>query len=203
MGEDKHVSAPSKGRNASRRTCGLVALAVAAVMAIAPVSPAAAQSGETVGSGDAEALRTGSVTGLAIPRFVSLKADRVNMRKGPSRSHQVEWVLLKAGLPVEITAEFENWRRIRDFAGDEGWVFHTLLSGRRTVLFAPWGTDGDLIPLRRQPSETAPLAAQVGPRVLGDVIACENNWCELDLGEARGWAQQDVLWGVYPGEKVN
>ena len=80
----------------------------------------------------------GSVSGLPLPRFVSLKADKVNLRAGPTREHEVTWVFTRAGLPVEITAESENWRRIRDSEGTEGWVYHALLSSRRTVLVAPW-----------------------------------------------------------------
>lgn len=143
----------------------------------------------------------GPVTGLPMPRFVSLKANRVNMRRGPSRSHQVEWVLVRAGLPVEITAEFENWRRIRDFEGDEGWVYHTLLSGRRTVLVAPWSQDAQLVAYRR-PDETAAIAARVAPKVIGDVESCEDGWCEIAFDGARGWVRQDQLWGTYPSESV-
>ena len=71
----------------------------------------------------------GPASGLPLPRFVSLKADRVNVRIGPAKTHEVKWVYQRAGLPVEITAEFENWRRIRDADGTEGWVYHSLLSG--------------------------------------------------------------------------
>ena len=79
-------------------------------------------------------------SGLPVPRFVSLKADRVNVRGGPTKDHEVRWVYTRAGLPVEITAEFENWRRIRDWEGSEGWVYHSLLSGRRTALVMPTQT---------------------------------------------------------------
>ncbi len=178
-----------------------VAFATAAVTALS-LAPAAAQSSSDDSAEGASAIRTGSVTGLPIPRFVSLKADRVNMRRGPSRSHQVEWVLLRAGLPVEITAEFENWRRIRDYAGDEGWVFHTLLSGRRTVLFAPWSIGNSLVTLKAEPADDATTIAQIGPRVLGDIVECESRWCEIDVESARGWISQDSLWGVYPGETI-
>src|SRR5262249_7190806 len=71
---------------------------------------------------------------LPIPRFVSLKSDKVNVRSGPTKDHEVTWVYTRTGLPVEITAEYENWRRIRDWEGAEGWVYHSLLSGRRTGL---------------------------------------------------------------------
>ena len=72
------------------------------------------------------------------PRYVSLKTDRVNLREGPSKDHRTAWVFQRAGLPVEIVAEYETWRRIRDSEGTEGWVLHSLLSGRRTALVMPW-----------------------------------------------------------------
>src|SRR5882724_5323489 len=95
----------------------LIALACAAI-ACAPAQ-----------SEDAAAA---AASGLPLPRFVSLKADKVNLRAGPTRDHDVTWVFTRAGLPVEITAESENWRRIRDSEGTEGWVYHSMLSGRRT-----------------------------------------------------------------------
>ncbi len=97
-------------------------------------------------------------SGLPLPRFVSLKSDRVNVRAGPGQSHRVAWVFSRAGLPVEIVAEFENWRRIRDSDGSEGWVFHSLLSGRRTGVVAPWSGE------RRSPSAVRPATAPRPPR---------------------------------------
>ena len=79
----------------------------------------------------------GPVTKLPLPRFASLKTDRVNLREGPSKDHATKWVYERAGLPVEITAEFEIWRKVRDSQGVEGWVLHSLLSGRRTGLVTP------------------------------------------------------------------
>jgi SH3-like domain-containing protein len=87
----------------------------------------AAARADTTGS-----IAAGSASGLPVPRFVSLKADKVNMHIGPAKHYEVKWLYQRAGLPVEITAEFENWRRIRDSDGTEGWVYHSLLSGRRT-----------------------------------------------------------------------
>src|SRR5262245_45303675 len=79
-------------------------------------------------------IAPGAASGLPIPRFVSLKSDRVNVRAGPTKDHEVTWVYTRSGLPVEVTAEFENWRRIRDWEGAEGWVYHSLLSGKRTAI---------------------------------------------------------------------
>lgn len=145
----------------------------------------------------------GAASGLPVPRFVSLKSDRVNVRAGPSKDHDVVWVFTRAGLPVEITAEFENWRRIRDWEGAEGWVYHTLLTGRRTALVAPQSrSSGDLLPLYASADTQSSLSAKLQSGVLGTLKRCSGNWCRL-FGEGfDGWIEQARLWGVYPNEKL-
>ncbi len=146
----------------------------------------------------------GSASGLPVPRFVSLKSDRVNVRAGPSKDHDVVWVFTRAGLPVEITAEFENWRRIRDWEGAEGWVYHTLLTGRRTALVSPQlRSAGDLLPLYQDADAQSALSAKLQSGVLGALKRCSGNWCRL-FGEGfDGWIEQARLWGVYPNEKLD
>ena len=102
---------------------------------------------------------------------------------------------------MEITAESENWRRIRDAEGSEGWVYHALLSGRRTVLVAPWSKEGSFA-LRERPDAQAPLAARLQRGVLGTVRNCNGKWCRI-FGEGfDGYIEQERLWGVYPNESV-
>ncbi len=110
----------------------------------------------------------GPMTGLSVPRYVSLKSDRVNLREGPSKDHRTSWVFERAGLPVEITAEFDTWRKIRDSEGSEGWVLHSLLSGRRTALVAPWKKDQSM-PLYDQPRPDASVVANLQSGVIGNV----------------------------------
>src|SRR5215207_226942 len=109
-------------------------------------------------------------TGLPVPRFVSLKTDRVNLREGPSKDHRTAWVFQRAGLPVEIVAEYETWRRIRDSEGTEGWVLHSLLSGRRTALVMPWVKDpAASIPLLDRAEERGETLARLEPGVIAHV----------------------------------
>ncbi len=144
----------------------------------------------------------GSVSGLPLPRFVSLKADKVNLRAGPTREHDVTWVFTRAGLPVEITAESENWRRIRDSEGTEGWVYHSLLSSRRTVLVAPWSKKDEIFPLHASGDGSARVTAQLQPGVLGSVKSCDKKWCRI-FGEGfDGYIEQERLWGAYPDESI-
>jgi len=179
---------------AHRRPACRPALCMAAVLAALAFAPAPA--------GAADGVTTGSASGLPVPRFVSLKSDRVNLREGPSKDHRTTWVFQRAGLPVEVTAEFETWRRIRDSVGSEGWVLHSLLSGRRTALVAPWEKAGTL-PLSAKPDSRADVVAQLQPGVLASIKACNGKWCRLAGQGFDGWLPQDKLWGAYPTEKLD
>ena len=179
---------------------GAAALGAASMIATKASSPPAAAVAATADDAN-RGSNSGTNTGLAIPRFVSLKTDRVNVRRGPARDHEVVWVFTRTGLPVEIIAESDNWRRIRDVDGSEGWILHSLLSGRRTALVAPWAKEATLN-LYSARSADAPINARLAPGVLGQIKTCGNGWCRLSGDRFDGWIQQDRLWGVYPDEVV-
>jgi SH3-like domain-containing protein len=125
----------------------------------------------------------------------------VNVRQGPSADHKVAWTFTRAGLAVEITAEFDNWRRIRDSEGAEGWVQQGLLSGRRTALVAPWAK-GKFFDLRARGREDAAIKAHVESGVLVSLKGCNGAYCRVDAEKAEGYMKQGELWGVYENEKV-
>jgi SH3-like domain-containing protein len=144
----------------------------------------------------------GPSSGLNVPRFVSLKSDKVNVRRGPSTDQSIVWVFARAGLPVEIIAEADNWRRVRDSEGADGWVYHSLLSGRRTVLISPWSKGKEAVALFSGRSTGSRAVAQLQSGVLGNIVGCDGEWCELTVDDFTGYVEQDKLWGVYRGEEV-
>ena len=141
-------------------------------------------------------------TSLPVPRFVSLKSDKVNVRKGPSTDQSIVWIFSRAGLPVEVIAESDNWRRVRDSEGADGWVFHSLLSARRTVLVTPWSKGAESVPLYASKSIGSRAVATLQSGVLGNVLDCDGEWCQVSVDDYSGYVQQDKLWGVYRGEEV-
>jgi len=150
----------------------------------------------------AEQPAAGTASGLPVPRFVSLKSDKVNVRAGPTKDHDVAWIYNRAALPVEVTAEFENWRRIRDWEGAEGWVYHSLLSGKRTALVSPQTKGKELLDLRDKPDAASAINARLQHGVLATVKRCRDGWCRLTGDGFDGWIEQTRLWGVYPKEKL-
>jgi SH3-like domain-containing protein len=169
-------------------------ITVALLAAVLAAGPAAA-------AGSDIPIATGSVSHLPIPRFVSLKADKVNVRAGPGQDQVVRWVYTRAGMPVEITAEYENWRRIRDWEGSEGWVYHALLSGKRTGVVVP-RLQEKLVPLYAGSSKETAVVAELQAGVLGTLKECTGTWCEFSGKGFDGWIRQDRLWGAYPNEKI-
>ncbi|MCB1462299.1 MAG: hypothetical protein KDJ90_07685 [Nitratireductor sp.] len=141
-------------------------------------------------------------SGLPLPRYVSLKSQRVNMRVGPGTEYQVEWMYLKRGLPMEVIQEFDNWRKVRDPEGNEGWILHSLLSGERTVIVSPWNKSSDMLEMRASASSDSRLVAKVEPGVVASVSKCDGGWCEIAASGASGYMRQNQLWGVYPDEKL-
>jgi SH3-like domain-containing protein len=143
-----------------------------------------------------------TTSGLPVPRYVSLKSDHVNVRAGPTKDNDVAWVYTRSGLPVEITAEYENWRRVRDSEGSEGWVYHSLLSGRRTAVVTMKNKD-DLAALYDSADTSSAVTARLQAGVVAQVKKCSNGWCRILGNGFEGWIEQQRLWGVYADEQVN
>lgn len=167
------------GRDLSRLTPFLLLLAM---LTVPPVQAAPAEG-----------------SGLPLPRFVSLRADEVNLRTGPGTRYPIEWIYSRKDLPVEVVAEFETWRKIRDWQGSEGWVLQTMLSSRRMMVVI-----GGPHPLRASDSDSAEAVAMVEAGVLGRLLQCPRNrdYCRAEFGRTQGWLRRDEIWGVYKGEWI-
>ncbi len=167
---------------AAARVCAFLAMTLAAA---AP--PAWAQSGDSVGE----------VTNLPVPRYVSLRSSEINVRRGPGLDYRKDWVFQRAGLPVRIIEEYGDWRRIVDKDDAGGWVYHAMLTGRRTVLVT-----ADEVVLRSDASDTAAPVARAEQGVVARLRACRPDWCEIEAEGHKGWVRKSVVWGVDPGEIV-
>lgn len=148
--------------------------------------------------GPAFATERGPVTDLPIPRYVSIKTDKCNVRRGPSKSHRIDWVFQRKGMPVEIIAEHGHWRRVRDRDGAGGWVHYSLLSGKRTVII-----EREVLSLHMRPSVDTPVNARLENNVIARLGDCTEAWCHLSAGGYRGWAPKTAIWGIRPDEIRN
>jgi len=176
----------------------LLPVAIAAFFLAAP--GLSAPDGGFWPTAQAQSLKRGP-SGLPLPRFVSLKSAKVNVRRGPGQQYDIAWKFARAGLPVEIVQEFDNWRKIRDAEGDEGWIFHSLLSGQRSVIVAPWAGE-QTFALRTRASDDTAIIAYLEANVISQIVQCDGQWCRVRGRGYNGWISQDKLWGVYPSEQI-
>jgi len=137
-------------------------------------------------------------TGLPVPRWVSVKSGRVNVRRGPSLDQDVMWIYVRPGLPLEVIEEYDTWRKVRDLDGSIGWVKSAMLDGRRTVVVK--GNVNALI--MSQPKTDSRVVAYAEPGVYARLESCEGAWCAISARGYDGYVARDQLAGVYPHETV-
>jgi SH3-like domain-containing protein len=134
-------------------------------------------------------------SGLPVPRFASLRSNEVNLRTGPGTRYPIDWVFTREGLPVEITAEYDIWRRVRDPEGAEGWVHKSALTGKRMGMVT--GTSREL---RDSTDPQSAIVAHLEPGVVGQIQSCAKDWCKLKFDSVKGYLRKTEFWGAEPGE---
>ncbi|MEJ6390623.1 SH3 domain-containing protein [Gymnodinialimonas ulvae] len=177
---------------------GFVTLCFCA-LALAP-SPTLAQTEAVLASTEATSApeRVGPVTGFAIPRYVSMRASEGNARRGPSRSHRIDWVFTRRHMPMMIVAEHGHWRRVVDRDGAGGWMHYSLLSGERSAI-----VEEDMLPLYARPDTASLVRAHAELGVTGRLRECQPDWCLMEVGGYRGWVQTAAIWGVDADESFD
>ncbi len=131
------------------------------------------------------------------PYFVSIKDGIAYMREGPGENYRIKWIYHRKNLPMEVTAVFEGWRRVKDMDGEVGWIHEALLSRERTALILGRRD----VAVRRTADAASDVVAQAEPGVIGRLVGCTASSCEMRFEGSRGWVDRDRLWGVLPGEK--
>jgi SH3-like domain-containing protein len=130
-------------------------------------------------------------------RFASLRADDVNVRAGPGVRYPVKWKFVQRNMPVQIVAEYDTWRKIRDWEGAEGWVHRAMLSSRRSLIMVGQGQT-----MRKDATHDSAAVARLATGFVVMVSQCDRVWCEVDAAGYEGWVQRDSVWGILPGEKI-
>jgi SH3-like domain-containing protein len=130
-------------------------------------------------------------TNLPIPRFASLRAEKVNLRVGPGTEYPIEWVIIRPNLPVQIIAEYETWRQIKDSEGTTGWVHQSMLCGKRHVIIRQ-----DLCKLPSSCERDARPLAKLKAGLVCKLKKCKSGYCQVQTGGYKGWVPIEAIWGV-------
>lgn len=127
-----------------------------------------------------------------VPYWATLRFDEVNMRVGPSGEYKIDWVYKRKGLPVKVVRVREGWRLVQDHEGTQGWVAASQLSPSLGALIVGDG----LAELRAGPAADTAVRWRAEPGVVGELLECRDDYCEIDVAGRSGWVAQDRLWGV-------
>lgn len=139
----------------------------------------------------AQETTRGQVTSLPVPRYISMKAAKANVRRGPSTTNRIDWVLTHRGTPLRVLAEYRDWFRVEDVDGEGGWVHTALLSSVRTIV-----VQQDMLELRESPDSTALALARLESGVIARLGACVQDWCKASIDGFDGWLPKNGIWGV-------
>ena len=127
-----------------------------------------------------------------MPRYVSLKFDKVNARAGPGDDHRLLWVYRVRGLPLQVVAETAEWRRVCDPDGELAWVHKRTTDGRRMALNAHRGRRAMRRGRRRSP-EPSPISS---PRARPRWTAATAAGAGCGPTAPSGWVPAGELWGT-------
>ena len=149
---------------------------------------------------ESQTLEENGESGLKLPRFVSLHSNLINARSGPGVRYPIEWVYMQKNAPVEIVAEFEDWRQIKDWQGSKTWVHRSMLSGRRSAKVITPGENN----IYSKADYNSNVIAKVEDEVVGDVIKCPSSstFCQIKFDRITGWLPRQNLYGIYPEEVI-
>lgn len=132
-------------------------------------------------------------------RFVSMRANKVNARSGPNIRYPIEWIYQQQYHPVEIIAEYDQWRKIRDFEGAVSWVRKNLLTNARYALITEIGENN----IYEKESLNSKIIAKAENGVLGKINRCTLNFCLLEFSEGvKGWIPKSSIFGVKNNEEI-
>ena len=129
-------------------------------------------------------------------RFVYFKSDEINLRIGPSKKYAIKWVIKSKYEPVLAIAQFEQWTKVRDIDGDEGWVMDSLISNEAQGSIIQ-STEGKMPVMYKRPDPSSKKIVRLQPRVRVKVRKCnDKGWCEVSINDFKGWVQRKNLWGI-------
>lgn len=132
---------------------------------------------------------------LPIPRFACLRSNKVNMHVGPGVKYPVEWTFVCKSMPLMITAEFEQWRRVKAIDGTVGWIHKSMLSSKKNKIL-----EQDTAMYTRA-SKNSKKIANLSKWVVVDVLKSSKSWSKVstktdDGLKIIGWVKNNSFWSL-------
>ena len=131
-------------------------------------------------------------------KFFSTKFNEVNIRNGPGINYFIIGKHLKKGLPLLVVGEFDNWKRIVNFLGVEGWVANSQISKKRYGITIVKESE-----IKSFPKKNSKVLMILGEKINFPIQKCSNDWCKIKYNNKTGWIEKKNFWGVFKKEIFN
>ena len=128
--------------------------------------------------------------GTASAERLSVGVNKANVRSVPGKDYAVLWSVGKY-FPVNIVKTSGDWRQIRDYEGDVGWIHKSLLKEVPSVI-----VKGSLVNVREGPGKDAKVLFQAESGVSFKVEEKKGKWLRVKHGDGdTGWIHESLVWG--------
>ena len=131
------------------------------------------------------------ISNITFSEVRSLKNTKVNVRLGPSKNYPIKYVYEKKYLPVKIIDEHYNWRKVRDYDNDTGWIHVSQLSKIKTTVT----TKNNQVVYSSPTIYSKPKVKLEIYQVL-TIKQCNQIWCEIKNSKTNGWIKKEHLWAI-------
>ena len=138
----------------------------------------------------------GNETGLEIPRFISLKSDNTNIRIGPSKNYPIVIKFIQKNYPLKVIDEYDEWRKVKDFKNNTGWVHKSLISGKRSGLILSNNNQA----IKALNTINGKVIGLIGEGNIVSINKCDIDWCFVSFMSYKGWVNKKNIWGVKQNE---
>lgn len=122
--------------------------------------------------------------------MVSVAANNARMHASAGEKSPVLWTL-GVGYPLSVLEDQGDWLKVKDFAGDTGWVATRLIDRTPHVI-----VKDDLVDIRSGPGKRFKLVGRANNGVVFQTLKTKNKWIKVKHQNGlTGWISRSQLWG--------
>jgi len=112
-----------------------------------------------------------------------------NVRSGPGEHTDILWEVEKY-YPLNVFKKSGQWYHFRDFEGDEGWIYKSLVSKIPSII-----TKKEKCNIRSGPGTGFSIVFTVEKGVPFKVIKRKGSWIYIEHADGdKGWISNSLVW---------
>ena len=127
--------------------------------------------------------------GAALAERLTVKAEIANVRSGPGKQYEILWKVEKYH-PLQVLEKSGRWVQFRDFEGDIGWIYGSLVAEIPAVI-----TRSEKCNVRSGPGTKFNILFTVERGIPFKIIKRKGKWLQVHHADGdRGWIHKSLVW---------